>query len=74
MKPYFLIRYREDVTGISEAVIIGEAFETLHDIQQYLLTYPIEAENPYFIHIAEQKEDGHLYFLGDGQIVYILPP
>jgi hypothetical protein len=72
MKPYFLIRYREDITGISEATIIGEAFETLEDVQQYLKTYPTECDNPYFIHLAEKREDGHLYFLGDGQIIYFL--
>ena len=68
---YFIIRYREDVTGISEATIVGKGFATVQDAQNYLTAHPVEVENPYFVHIAEQGTDGHLYFLGDGQIVYV---
>lgn len=71
MKKFFLIRYREDVTGISEATIVGEAFETAQEAHIYLTTHALSAENPYFIHIAEQGTDGHLYLLGDGQVVYL---
>ncbi len=70
-KPYFLIRYRQDVTGISEVTVIGEAFESIQDAQDYLNAQPIRVENPYFIHIAKEYEDGNLYFLGDEQIVYV---
>jgi|GEM_PF-2925500 len=71
-KKYFIIRYREDVTGISEACLIAGAFGTWQEAEEYFNAnaLALQSENPYYVHFAEQKNDGHYYFLGDSQIVY----
>ena len=70
---YYFISYREDVTGISEGKVVAGKFETLEEATDYSKAHPqkFQADSPYFIHLAQLREDGHFYFLGDNQIIYI---
>ena len=72
---FYIIRYREDVTGISEARIVAGKFDTLEEACAYYEAngFALQNDNPYYYHLAAQEADEHYYLLGDHQIVYILP-
>ncbi len=69
---YCLVHYREDVTGISGVRIISDEFDTFAEIDFFCKKNPqiTQAENPYFVHIVENTDDGY-FFLGDKQPIYI---
>lgn len=70
---YYFVHYREDITGICEAQIWGGKFDTLQEASDFRKanTEKFQVENPYFVHLAIQKEDGHFYFLGDESLIHI---
>ncbi len=70
-KCYCMVYYREDVTGISDAKMVGGKFATIEEATAYHAKNALACENSYYCHLAEQQTDGHFYFLGDHQIVYL---
>jgi hypothetical protein len=71
---YCFVRYREDVTGISEATLVSNEFDTLGEAQIFHQENPhiFEVENPYFVHVAEKTPQGDYYLLSDRQQIWIL--
>lgn len=70
---FCLIHYREDVTGISEGIIVAGMFDTLTEANDYFEKniQNLQSNNPYFVHLAKQEKDGHYYLLADEQIIYL---
>jgi hypothetical protein len=70
---YYLIHFRDDITGICEAKIVAGPFGSLAEAGESIRqnTQKWVDENPYFYLLAEEKEDGHLYFLNDKQPIHL---